>query len=155
MNNLEFKQHFNEAAKLFDSLVDSHQKFIPQDQKQILKEVSVILKPLNFVITANLFKNSKLVKQFEEIQFLKECLIKPFKTKLLYQASIHGFTAKAFHEKCDNKGANITIVKSEHGLIFGGYTSLSWDMSNTWVIDNDNPFIFSLTKKTKHLNHSK
>ena len=52
---------------------------------------------------------------------------KKFQTELLYRGSKDGFTAASFHQKCDNKGPNISIIKSEHGLIFGGYTSLSWE----------------------------
>ena len=39
--------------------------------------------------------------------------------------------------------------------MFGGYTSLSWDMSDNYYVDNSIPFIFSLSKKTKHLNFIK
>lgn len=91
----------------------------------------------------------------DSIGFLKECLGKPFNTELIYRASEDGFTAHAFHEKCDNKGANITIIESEHGLKFGAYTSLSWDTSDKWVVDKYNPFIFSLTKRTKHSNFNR
>ena len=82
------------------------------------------------------------------------CFENKFETELLYTASVDGFSFANFHNKCDNKGPNISIIKSEHGLIFGGYTSLSWDNSNQYAADNKNPFIFSLSKKTKHLNHA-
>ncbi|CAI2186816.1 15856_t:CDS:2, partial [Funneliformis geosporum] len=36
---------------------------------------------------------------------------KPYDFKLLYRASRDGNTAAAFHQKCDNKGANIVVVK--------------------------------------------
>ena len=91
----------------------------------------------------------------DQEEFLSVCLEKPFKTELLYRASQDGYTIKGFHGKCDNKGASITIIKSEHGLFFGGYTSLSWDMSHNYYVDNSNPFVFSLSKKTKHLNFTK
>lgn len=42
--------------------------------------------------------------------------------ELLYRASEHGFTYSAFHDKCDNKGPTISLIKSEHEKVFGGFT---------------------------------
>ena len=47
------------------------------------------------------------------------------KWKLLFKASQDGFTAQAFHGRCDNKGPTVTIVKSGNN-IFGGFTENSW-----------------------------
>ena len=49
-----------------------------------------------------------------------------YKWKLLYRASEHGYTAKSFHEYCDDKGPTLAIIKSSGGWIFGGYTTKSW-----------------------------
>ena len=45
---------------------------------------------------------------------------------LKYRGSDNYFSAQAFHQKCDNVGPTITVVKSEFGEIFGGYTSKPW-----------------------------
>ena len=45
--------------------------------------------------------------------------------KLLYRASEHGYTAKFFHNYCDDKGPTLIIIKSSEGWIFGGYTTQS------------------------------
>ena len=47
------------------------------------------------------------------------------KWKLLFRASQDGFTAQAFHGRCDNKGPTVTIIKSGNN-IFGGFTENSW-----------------------------
>ena len=47
------------------------------------------------------------------------------KWKLLFRASQDGFTAQAFHGRCDNKGPTVTIVKSGNN-IFGGFAENSW-----------------------------
>ena len=47
------------------------------------------------------------------------------KWKLLFKASQDGFTAQAFHGRCDNKGPTVTIIKSGNN-IFGGFTENSW-----------------------------
>ena len=45
--------------------------------------------------------------------------------RLLFRASRDGFTASAFHSRCDNKGPTITVVNSD-GNIFGGFTENAW-----------------------------
>ena len=49
-----------------------------------------------------------------------------YKWKLLYRASEHDYTAKSFHECCDDKGPTLIIIKSTGNWIFGGYTTQSW-----------------------------
>ena len=50
---------------------------------------------------------------------------------LLYRGSRDGFSAKTFHDKCNNKGETLTIIKSDDDFIFGGYTEINWD-NTTW-----------------------
>jgi len=64
---------------------------------------------------------------------------------LLFKASRDGFNAKAFHDKCDNKGPTITVVKSSYDKIFGGYADVSWDTRNNWVNSPRN-FVFSISQ---------
>ena len=47
--------------------------------------------------------------------------------ELLYRSSRDGLSAKDFHTKCDSKGSTITIIETECGCIFGGYSSTSWN----------------------------
>jgi hypothetical protein len=42
------------------------------------------------------------------------------------------------------------VIKSEHGRVFGGYTSLVWDDTKGMQWADDKAFIFSLTNKTYH-----
>ncbi|RGB30642.1 hypothetical protein C1646_671529 [Rhizophagus diaphanus] len=70
----------------------------------------------------------------------------PYNFHLLYRASRDGNTHEAFHEKCDNKGATLVIVKiTNSNQIVGGYNPLSWDTSG-WKSTYDS-FIFSFTNK--------
>ena len=72
---------------------------------------------------------------------------KKFASNLLYRATSDGFTYSAFHNKCDGKGATISLIKSEDGLVFGGYASKSWNSGNTHISD-PNAFLFSVTKRS-------
>eukprot|EP00347_Sterkiella_histriomuscorum_P006592 403352180 len=69
--------------------------------------------------------------------------------KLLFQGRRDGFTALAFHQKCDNKGPTVCFILSEFGETFGGYASISWNSDNEYSPDA-NAFVFQLSKKTIH-----
>eukprot|EP00347_Sterkiella_histriomuscorum_P019220 403342481 len=69
--------------------------------------------------------------------------------ELLFQGSRDGFTAKAFHDKCDNKGPTVSFIHSEFGQTFGGYSSISWQRNIKFEPD-ENAFIFQLSKQTIH-----
>ncbi|RIA82620.1 hypothetical protein C1645_809559 [Glomus cerebriforme] len=72
----------------------------------------------------------------------------PYKFNLLYRASRDGNTSAKFHEKCDNKGATITVAKITNSeQIIGGYNPLQWDSSGSWKSTTDS-FIFSFTNRT-------
>ena len=77
-----------------------------------------------FSIYSPLLKNTILIGQ-EYDSYLKEWL-GDYKWRLLYRASEHGYTAKSFHECCDDKGPTLVIIKSSGGWIFGGYTTRTW-----------------------------
>ncbi|XP_067892759.1 interferon-induced protein 44-like isoform X2 [Heterodontus francisci] len=62
---------------------------------------------------------------------------------LLYKASVHGFYAKSFHDKCDNQGPTLTVGYNKSGFIFGGYTTADFDSCGR-VVDNQ-AFLFRLT----------
>ena len=54
---------------------------------------------------------------------------------------------QAFHEKCDNKGATIVVVKiKDSEQIVGGYNPLFWDSSNGDKATYDS-FLFSFTNR--------
>ncbi|CAG8561439.1 14360_t:CDS:2 [Acaulospora morrowiae] len=85
----------------------------------------------------------------------------PFKLKLIYRASRDGFKIKKFHEKCDNKGPTLVVIKAcDSRHIVGGYNPLNWCRVNVddrnSLLSNDfdhrcktsNSFIFSLTNRT-------
>ncbi|CDW72897.1 UNKNOWN [Stylonychia lemnae] len=76
------------------------------------------------------------------------------KCKLLYKATGDQFTASSFHQKCDNQGPTISFIQSEHGQVFGGYTSLSWTSPDRVKSQKDNDaFVFSLSKNSLHKQH--
>jgi hypothetical protein len=62
----------------------------------------------------------------------------PYNFNLPYRASKDGYTPKAFHAKCDNKGATIIIAKIANSeQVIGGYNPFQWDSSNSWKSTSD------------------
>ena len=92
--------------------------------------------------------DSKNIENFEEFNLLYKRLKKNGEIidfKLLYRKSRDGIYAKDFHNKCDGISKTISIVKSNTGYKFGGYSSNKWSENFfTWVYDDYNSFVFSL-----------
>ncbi|RGB42267.1 hypothetical protein C1646_662359 [Rhizophagus diaphanus] len=67
----------------------------------------------------------------------------PYNFNLLYRSSSDGDTVKKFHEKTDNKGANIVIAKIKYtNQIIRGYNPLDWG-GNYGYRSAPESFIFS------------
>ncbi len=73
-------------------------------------------------------------------------MTQPFKYgTLLYRASRDGFTAKAFHDRCDNVPNTVTIIRNSLNFLFGGFTSARWSSTGVYITD-PSAFIFSLRR---------
>ncbi|KAM9500919.1 interferon-induced protein 44-like [Clarias gariepinus] len=80
-------------------------------------------------------------------QELKLCsLLGQDKLTLLFKASVHGFTADAFHRKCDRQGSTLTVAYNNSGYIFGAYTSKDYAQTGQNIID-DKAFMFSFNER--------
>ena len=98
----------------------------------------------------NIFE-STILKSEEEITQIKNWISekKQINFKLLYKVSKDGDSILKFHEKCDNKGPTLIIIKIKTGYRFGGYNPLSWNIQNNYKED-PLTFIFSLDKNKKY-----
>ena len=66
--------------------------------------------------------------------------------QLLYRGSENNFETEIFHSKCDGVKGTLTLIKNNKGVIFGGYTSESWEGNNITKKD-DKAFCFSINLK--------
>jgi hypothetical protein len=67
------------------------------------------------------------------------------KWRLLYRGTIYGFSASAFHQKCDRCAHTVTLILTTSGYIFGGFTPIPWDSSGSYKADpTGKSFVFSL-----------
>ncbi len=66
---------------------------------------------------------------------------------LLYKASVHGYNASAFHQRCDRQGPTLLVAYNSSGYIFGGYTSVDYSQSGREITDEE-ALLFSFTSGT-------
>jgi hypothetical protein len=64
---------------------------------------------------------------------------------LIYKASCDGFDVNAFHTRCNNQGPTMTIVQSNTGYLFGGYTAVAWTSAGGSYMNDTTTFLFTLT----------
>ncbi|XP_037553883.1 interferon-induced protein 44 [Nematolebias whitei] len=67
--------------------------------------------------------------------------------KLLYKASVHGFTGAAFHQRCDNRCPTVSVGFNASGYVFGGYTRQPFNQTGKYVND-DQAFLFTFNGET-------
>ena len=129
-NYIETKDISEESLKMINN-----ENEIRNDLNLIqCKDTSIRLKISRYYLKnpSNLLVGTQLVNNQYDVK-LREWL-GDYNWRLLYRASEHGYTAKSFHECCDDKGPTLVIIKSSEGWIFGGYTTQSW---SGWSIYDD------------------
>jgi hypothetical protein len=62
--------------------------------------------------------------------------------RLLYRATINGWTANNFRQLSNNRGPTVTIATLQDGRFIGAYSPVSWGTVNQQYIDNPNAFLF-------------
>ena len=120
---IELQKFLNNFEKVQVGLGQIEQRMIPgkDDMKNINKIISTINENFNklsanFDFSLGSFLDSTLLNEQQKSQLHQWA---PGTWKLIFKASKDGFSANAFHQKCDNKGKTITVV-SANGYIFGG-----------------------------------
>ena len=72
------------------------------------------------------FLKESIINEQQYDSYLREWLGNDSQWKLLYRASENEYSAKSFHNHCDNISPTFILIKSKGGWIFGGYTTQSW-----------------------------
>uniref|UniRef100_A0A8C2AVA0 TLDc domain-containing protein n=2 Tax=Cyprinus carpio TaxID=7962 RepID=A0A8C2AVA0_CYPCA len=102
--------------------------------------------PLIFCFCLKLSMNSLTSKLTEEQRKQLCALLGNVELSLLYKASVHGYQASAFHQKCDRQGPTLLVAYNRSGYIFGGYTSVEYARSGQYITDKE-AFLFSFQGK--------
>jgi len=66
------------------------------------------------------------------------------KLELIFRGSRDGFTTTAFHNKANNQGDTVTLVRTTNGKVFGGYTNIPWTSSGYYKKKDHSSFVFEL-----------
>ena len=121
-------------------------------KNEMEKEIKKLMKQIN-TYELKLYKiNSNIITEKKHYDFIIERLKKvnpnyesiKISLNLIYRATQDGDRAEDFHFKCDKFKNTLTVVKTEKGLKFGGFTSESWEGSGDKK--DKNAFCFSLDK---------
>lgn len=70
--------------------------------------------------------------------------------KLLFRASLHGYSASAFHEHCDNHSPTFVIVSCHDGDLCGGFTDVPWSSPSDChgrYATSEKSFLFTLINR--------
>ena len=62
----------------------------------------------------------------------------------LYRASEDGWLASDFHQKCDKKGATITLIQFKIGDCIGGFTKAEWTSGSGEYKKDESTILFNL-----------
>lgn len=96
--------------------------------------------------------DSKILKDKSSLELVNSFLKEDYKEPvfgLLYRGSRDGLAAANFHRRCDRKGPTLTLVNSQQGKSFGGYTDVDWDIDEKYK-ESKNSFLFSIDHKEKY-----
>ncbi len=62
-----------------------------------------------------------------EFRFFETCMGRTnLLLRLLYRGSIHGWSVKDFHDRCDIKGPTLVLYQIEDGDCIGGFAARCW-----------------------------
>ncbi|KAJ6244687.1 hypothetical protein M0813_21030 [Anaeramoeba flamelloides] len=62
-----------------------------------------------------------------------------------FNSRTDGWEYQTFHQKCDNKGKSIVLVKLKNNSLFGGFAAIDWDSKSEYKQSTGNKsFLFSL-----------
>ncbi len=69
----------------------------------------------------------------------------PFLTKIFKKPKSNPKNADphAFHEACEKATPTVTVIHSDFGNVFGGYTTIAWAKQGNWS-DDAHAFLFLL-----------
>lgn len=137
---------FKQIEKVKTAIDECQKQYSDIKADRFLK---IELKPIEMmiqIIDEQYFNGGTLLSKEHQIklnEFYGKC---DQKWVLIYKATRDGSQGTDFHRCCDNQGPTMTIIQSKSGgYLFGGYTSVSWGAVGNYVVDNNGPFIFTLT----------
>lgn len=143
MDNEELEEIFDEANQFLTTPPVTDQATL----KKLWFMGMVEIAAQNPELASELLSDPK--KQQAVLDMITNTAIK--ESKLLYKASRDGFSAQMFHNLCDNRGATITVIKTDNGKVFGAYTDIPWTSGEykKKVAGKGNSFLWAMDTNNK------
>ncbi len=156
-DNENFIHLFNDMKIKIEKLEQENillkQKINDFEKRLIQLEKNSINNKNNNIIQKNLINNrifkSNIINEHQEKLIVNWIENKFESANLLFDTSFDGDTTNAFKNKCKGKSPTLVIVKTDTGIIFGGYATSKWS-GNICPIEDYNSFIFSFNPDKKY-----
>jgi regulator of replication initiation timing len=97
---------------------------------------------------------SKILRDDESDMLASWVGVKELAGELLFASYLDGDNACEFHSKCDDIAPTLTLVETENGTRFGGYSTLPFESHTGYYKGKGNDFIFSLDIRLKFSNNN-
>ena len=105
-------------------------------------------------ITYGVVRTSMLIGSRDNLDWILEKALKIGRVasiESIYCSDKHGFSREVFHKLVDGKGAQLTLMRSRAGKVFGGFTMKHWQ--SPWLVgyvEDPEAFLFSLDLKKEY-----
>ncbi len=161
-NDIKNINIMKEKVKKIDDIEKIKIEFYPDDEGineflQKVKSFGEIKNYDNYMLDNYMFKSSSIINNSIDYQ---KCIINWIKEKtnkniskfeLIFKMSENGSTSDDFHNKCDNQGPLLILIKTNNNRTFGGYSPLFMEKNSGSKYDKTNQtFLFSLNLMKKY-----
>ncbi|KAJ5077239.1 pep-cterm sorting domain-containing protein [Anaeramoeba ignava] len=145
----------------FAHLPIQHKMNIYHLKEKTKRKKLLILEKRNIFRKSHIVGNNNSINNNKYIQYLKEWINDDnfFNSmELAFSARNDGFTTKSFHEKCDDHGKSLVLIKTTENSIIGGFTSIGFSSDKrNWSTDSESyayiadekAFLFTLRNSNK------
>ena len=146
-----------ELINILTKKIENQQNIIDEQNnkiKNLEQKMNKIEEEKEEEIKKSLIKDSQIIgNDIQKDKAIREWIDpnKKIKFNLLFRKSRDGSDCSDFHRCCDKKGATLTIIETDKGYKFGGYTPLEWETNNGLDKFDDATFLFSLNQMKKYI----
>ena len=129
---IEDKNNYLEGVKLNKMIEEKKEEDLISRYKYAEKLINSVNDNFKKVLNINLTTCSDILNSSDDWKIIGDELKKIDEKynniffKLVYRATRDGDSSNDFHDKCDNIGPNITLVRTKDNHRFGGFTKCNW-----------------------------
>jgi len=148
LNNLrnDFSTGYNDIINHLTYIIENVDKLNKLEKEEVEES------PAAFITNkiTNFEKGESYLLDEMKCQSLIEWIGKEVRFERIYKATKDGFAGQSFHNCCDKKGANVVVMLNSNDKTLGGYTPLSWGVTNGYNRDDSKEgFLFSFDMMEK------